>query len=83
MTGEQETESEVLVINEGEVKTLEEGVDENEDKIPRSVTPPCISIPDTMPPSDLQIQMSTFEYQGNILNVHILYHFILSTTETV
>ena len=68
MTGEQETESEVLVINEGEVKTLEEGVDENEDKIPRSVTPPCISIPDTMPPSEpgLQIQMSTFEYQGNI-----------------
>ena len=68
MTGEQETESEVLVINEGEVKTLEEGdnVDESEDKIPRSVTPPCISIPDTMPPSDLQIQMSTFEYQGNI-----------------
>ena len=68
MTGEQETESEVLVINEGEVKTLEEGVDvdENEDKISRSVTPPCISIPDTIPASDLQIQMSTFEYQGNI-----------------
>ena len=68
MTGEQETESEVLVINEGEVKTLEEGVDENEDKIPRSVTPPCISIPDTIPASEpgLHIQMSTFEYQGNI-----------------
>ena len=68
MTGEQETESEVLVINEGEVKTLEEGVVENEDKIPRSVTPPCISIPDTIPASEpgLEIQMSTFEYQGNI-----------------
>ena len=70
MTGEQETESEVLVINEGEVKTLEEGdnVDESEDKIPRSVTPPCISIPDTIPASEpgLHIQMSTFEYQGNI-----------------
>ena len=68
MTGEQETESEVLVINEGEVKTVEEGIDENEDKIPRSVTPPCISIPDTIPASEpgLQIQMSTFEYQGNI-----------------
>ena len=68
MTGEQETESEVLVINEGEVKTLEEGVDENEDKISRSVTPPCISIPDTIPASEpgLHIQMSTFEYQGNI-----------------
>ena len=68
MTGEQETESEVLVINEGEEKTLEEGVDESEDKIPRSVTPPCISIPDTIPASEpgLQIQMSTFDYQGNI-----------------
>ena len=58
------------MINEGEVKIVEEGegVDENEDKTPRSVTPPCISIPDTMPASEpsLQIQMSTFEYQGNI-----------------